>query len=693
MWDVLAALPSAVTEAFTFSAIFYLLAGSLLGFVFGALPGLGGVAAMALLIPFSYSMDPHNAMMMFAGAMGAVAFGGSIPAILLNVPGTPQNMASAFDGYPMAQQGKAGQAIGASATSAVVGSLFGVILLVVLIPMVRSIILSFGPPEFLMLILFGLISIPLLTGKNFIGGMLAGCFGLSLSFIGFSGTLGVLRYNFGTMYLFEGLGLTTVVMGLFAVSQAIELIFSGGTILDKSSKIETKMSDVLEGIKAPFRFWKTTLRSSSMGTLIGIIPGMGGVIANIYAWVAAAQASPNKDKFGTGEVEGVVASESAINAKDGGALLPTLAFGIPGSGEMAILMSALILQGIAPGPQLLRERLDLAWALILGLILSNVIVSFVGILSAKHVAKIAAVRGSILGPIIICASLLGALAMFNQPVDMFVTLLFGVVGYLMDKYDLSKVTLVLGFILGDLAEISYSQSMMISDGNLGIFVSRPISLFLLLLIVGLIALVKFILPALRRRKAHPAEQDVAATTTETPQEKSGEPNLLPFWKNLGFYFVLAIVVWFTVVIVVGSRYPVDALMFPLSVSVLGIALGILTLLCFMFRNVATAYGKVQGSQLFDTSQLKGTKKNGGSGKSLPPLPALLALICWYVGAALLFLGFGYLPGTAIFLFAFLLLYARLPLATCAALTLCVSALVWIIFTLSLGVPPLSGFLA
>ena len=687
MWEVLSAMPGAFTAAFDPLGIMYLLAGTVLGFVFGVLPGLGGVTALALLIPFSYGMEQYHAMLLFTGSMGAVPLGGSISAILLNVPGTPQNVATAFDGYPLARQGKAGLAIGSAAAAASLGALFSLVLLILLIPMVRSIILSFGPPEFLMLILFGLVSIPLLTGRNFITGLIAGCIGLSLSFIGFSGTSGVLRYNFGTMYLYDGLELTTVVMGLFAVSQAIDLVFTGGTVADKSITIQTKLSDVLEGVKMVFRYKKTFVRSSILGTIIGIIPGMGGVIANIFAWIVASQSSPRKAFFGKGEVEGVIASEAAVNAKDGGALLPTLAFGIPGSGEMAVLMGAFILQGIAPGPQFLRDRMDIAWAIILGLLFSNIITSIFGVLAARHMAKLTAVKGSIIAPIIVCASLMGALATRNEPIDMFVTLFFGFIGYVMDKYDFSKVTMVLGFILGRLAEISFSQGMMISGNDPSIFVTRPIALGLLISLVLLVVYMQVVVPLRRRLKLKTAGQ------AGGPAAKKARSGKQQYWTSLGFYFSLLVLAWFAAVVALGFTYPRRAQLFPLSVGLFTLPLVALTVLGYLSPRVADALGSIKGSQLFDLSladELKATVGKAQKGKL--NVGAFFTIVLWFLGAGVLFYTLGYLPGTAVFMFAFLKYYAGHGLKLSLALTAASSAAIWFIFSFCLGISPLSELL-
>ncbi len=267
------------------------------------------------------------------------------------------------------------------------------------------------------------------------------------------------------------------------------------------SRVQTehKFSDVLEGIKSVFRHKTAFFRSSAIGTLIGIIPGMGGTIANTIAWIVGAQTSPKGHLYGTGEIEGVICSESANNAKDGGALLPTIAFGVPGSAEMAILLAAFILHGIVPGPELLTKQLDLVWVLIFGLLFSNIIVAIFGILTAKYTAKLTAIRGDIIAALVFCISLVGAFAFRGQKLDAVMALIFGILGYFMAKYDFSRVTMAFGLILGSIAEVSFWQSLRMSDIGAGIFFQRPISLILFLLTVFSVVIVQA-LPRLRRKR-------------------------------------------------------------------------------------------------------------------------------------------------------------------------------------------------
>jgi len=473
------------------STLGYVFIGTTAGLIFGVLPGLGGVAALAILLPLTYGMKPMVAMFFLASVMGAVPFGGSITAILLNTPGTPMNAATCLDGHPMARKGEARKALGIAATASGLGALFGILILLAILPAVRRIILLFGPPEFFVLILFGLATVALAAKGSFLKGLVAGGIGILLSLVGYSEVFGGLRFTYGSEYLWDGFSLVPVLVGIFAVGELINYAMRGGTI----AAVKTSSSGrILDGVKEVLRHKACFLRSSAIGTIIGIIPGVGGTAANFIAYIVAKQRASDPESFGTGNPEGVVASEAANNAKDGGALLPTVGFGIPGSAEMAILLGAFILHGLTPGPMLVKEHLDIVLALILGLVTSNIIASTLGLLTANGLARITRVNVKYIVPIVLAFCFVGAYAMREDIWDVLVTLVFGFFGYGMIRHGFSQVCLVIGFVLGVLAEKSFHQSLMMAYGSYSIFFSRPISLFLILLLLFLI-----IVPFIRKR--------------------------------------------------------------------------------------------------------------------------------------------------------------------------------------------------
>ena len=476
MFDQVGVALSALWDPITIGYIFL---GSAAGLVFGILPGLGGTTAIAILLPLTYGKNPIVAMFFLAAVMGAVPFGGSISAILLNTPGTPQNAATCFDGHPMARQGHAKKAIGISATASGLGGLFGLLVILLLLPIVRRVVLLFGPPEFFLLVLFGLTTVAIAAKGDFLKGLMASCIGILLSLIGFSPIFGVLRFTFGSDHLWDGIPLIPFLIGIFAISELIHYAISGGMIAFQGV---SKGGSVFDGVKEVFKHKICFFRSSAIGTIIGIIPGIGGVAANFIAYIVAKERSKHPDTFGKGNPEGVVAAESANNAKDGGSLLPTVGFGIPGSAEMAVLLGAFILHGLEPGPLLIKEHPDIVLALVIGLVLSNIIASGFGLLSGNFFAVITRINVQYIIPVVLVLCFVGSYAFRENIWDVFISLIFGIFGYGLRRYGFSNICVVIGFILGIMAERSFQQSLMVSIGSYSIFWSSIVSIILIILL-------------------------------------------------------------------------------------------------------------------------------------------------------------------------------------------------------------------
>jgi len=476
----------AVNHVFIPVNLAYVFLGSIIGLLFGILPGLGGVIALALALPFSFGMPPHAAMLFFSAIMGSIAFGGSVTAILLNTPGTAPNAATCLDGYPMAQQGQGNKALGISATSCALGAIFGLIVLILLLPLVRMIVLMFGPPEFFWMIVFGLVTVALAAKGSFFKGITAGGVGILLSLVGFSPVFGVLRFSFGSKYyLWDGIELISLVIGLFAISEVINYYIKGGSIATKGA---TGGGKVLDGVKEVFRHKRCLLRSSVIGVIVGIIPGVGGTVANFVAYVVAKERSKHPETFGTGNPEGIIAAESSNDAKDGGALLPTVGFGIPGSAECAVLLGAFILHGLVPGPLLIKNHMDIVFTLILGLFISNIIASTFGLLAANILVKVTFVNVRYIAPIVIILCFVGAYAVRENFWDVIAAIIFGIIGYGMMKFGYPIVCLVIGYILGIMAETAFHQSLMIASGSYKIFFARPTSLVLVSVLIVVLVL-------------------------------------------------------------------------------------------------------------------------------------------------------------------------------------------------------------
>ncbi len=479
-----------------------LLLGTLLGACFGALPGLGAILSMAVALPFSYGMDSMHAMFMFAGVMSAGAFGGSVPAILLNTPGTAQNAATCLDGYPMARRGEGGRAIAISATACFVGSLGGVVVTLLLIPVVKPLIYSFGPPEYFWLTAFGLVTITVAARGNMIKGLIGGGIGLLLASVGYTEMFGVLRYTMGSEYLWDGIPLVPFLVGVFAVSELFIYSARGGStarLADDAPTINWRKQS-LQGIKDVVTRPLQAVRAAMVGAGIGLIPGLGGPVASFVSYAVAMKRSKHSEEFGQGSPEGLIGCETANDAKDGGALLPTVAFGIPGSPDQAILLGGFILHGLQPGPLLMRDHMDIVYALLFGIVLSQVVLSGIGLLSAPVIARFSVLPSRAIAPFVLVLVFVGTYMVRSNILDIALAIAAGVFGYMMRRYKFPLITVVMGFILGPLAENAFLQSLQMADWSYVIFFQRPVGVVLFLLILLIL-----VFPVVRHRigrKAH-----------------------------------------------------------------------------------------------------------------------------------------------------------------------------------------------
>ena len=460
--------------------------GTLLGVIFGVIPGLGSVIAMTLIMPFTFGWDPIVAMYVFAGIIGTASTGGAVPAILLNPPGTIANVCTTFDGFPMTRRGEGGRAIGLAATASGLGTLFSIVVLAALLPVAKLLILWFTPPDFFWMVILGLIAVTFASRQNMVKGLAAGGVGILLSLIGFSSVFGVRRYTLGSEYLWDGIEIVPLVIGFFALSELMVYTSRGGTIAQDAKVNLGGMKQILRGALEVFQHKAILFRGSIIGTVIGSIPGAGGAVANFLSYSTAKQASKNPELFGTGHPAGVVASESANDAKDGGILLPTLTFGIPGNGEMVILMAAFILHGIQPGRDLLVNRLDIVWAIILGVIGAQILTTIVILAGGAWLAKISLVPVKYIAPFVAILSLIGVYAVRSNIWDVLLAIFAALVGFFMRKAGFPLITLIIGFVLGHLAEEKFTQSLQISQGDYSIFFTRPVSIILLIAIVSML---------------------------------------------------------------------------------------------------------------------------------------------------------------------------------------------------------------
>jgi len=474
-------------------SIFFMSIGTLFGIMCGALPGLGPSMAVILLLPFTYTMDPIVAIVTLVAVNVGAQAGGSISSILLRVPGTPSAIATTFDGYPMAMQGKAGRALGLAFTASVIGSIFSAIAMLIATPLLANVALRFQSAEFFSLALLGLSCISSLGAKNQVKSLFAACLGLLLSTVGLDSINGVERFTFGLEFLLNGIDFIPVMIGAYAIAEVYDMI-------GKGTYSETSETSVLKGAKFEFiklkdiiEKWKTYLKGSIIGTIVGIIPAAGGSIAAFIAYSEEVRSSKNPEKFGTGVEEGIIAPESSNNACVGGSLVPTLTLGIPGSPVAAIIMAAFMLHGLTPGPLLVKQQPAMLQSIFFGIIVSSLLLFIFGKIVAKEFTKILKLPYPLLAMMIMVLGILGAYSLRNNLADVFIVFVFSFVGYFFNKFHYSTSSFILGLVLGRIAENSMRKQLIISSGSWLGFVTRPISLGILIL-----ALVAFLSPYYRK---------------------------------------------------------------------------------------------------------------------------------------------------------------------------------------------------
>lgn len=428
----------------------FLFLGALLGLILGILPGIGGVAGTAILIPFTFGMDPVTAFAFLLGLASTTATGDPIPAILFGIPGGAGSAATVLDGLPMARRGEAGRALSAAYMSSLMGGLFGAALMAVSLPLIRPLVLAVGSPELLALAVLGISMVAVLSGNTPLRGLAAGAFGLMLAMVGTDPQTGTQRWTLDSVYLWEGVPLIPVVLGLFALPELCDLAISRTAISGKMFEVK---GGRWEGAKDCFRHWWLILRCSWIGSFFGAIPGIGAAIIDWLAYGHALRTEKGaQQSFGTGDVRGVIASESANNAKEGGALVPTVAFGVPGSAGMAVLIGAFAVHGMIPGPDMLTKHLNVTYSMVWSVALANIVGAGLCYLFSTKFALLATLRYTLILPSVLSIVYVGAFSGSRQWGDLFVLLAFGALGWIMKQMKWPRPPLLLGFVLGDLFE-------------------------------------------------------------------------------------------------------------------------------------------------------------------------------------------------------------------------------------------------
>lgn len=457
---------------FTWPTIAYLLLGVFIGMWIGAVPGLGGVVGLVLLLPFTYAMEPVPAFALLMGLYAVTSSSDTIAAIMLGIPGSVASQATILDGYPLAKKGEAARAFGAAYTVSAFGGVFGAVLMAASLPFILPIIFAFGLPEFLMLALLGLTMVGVLSGGSIAKGLIVAAFGLLLTTVGYAEATGVPRFHLGREYLLDGLPLVPVVLGLFGIPELLEMAVKD-TSISRVQLSESRDAGMLRGIRDVFQHRWLTLRSSLVGTYVGILPGLGGSIVDWIAYGHAVQSARDKSQFGKGDIRGVIAPEAANNSSRAGALIPTVAFGIPGSPGAAILLSALVIKGLQPGPDMLSINLDLTFSMIWDIVFANILVAAALMLLTRQVSKIAFLPAHSIVPGVMVVLLMGAWVATSSMGDWWTCLAMGVLGYAMKQGGWPRPPLILALVLGGLIEYNFHLTMRSYEG-LGWMYQRPI---------------------------------------------------------------------------------------------------------------------------------------------------------------------------------------------------------------------------
>lgn len=617
-------------------AFFFMVVGIFIGFWVGILPGLGGAATLALMLPFIYNMDPTSAFAFLLGSNAVTATTGDITSILFGVPGEGTTASTIVDGHPMAKKGEAGRALGAALMSSLVGAIFGAFVLAAAIPVAAPLVLSIGSPEFFMLALLGITFVGSLSGGNIIKGLLAGGLGLMISTIGLDPIRGVPRFTFEgilgqgpSIFLWDGIALVSVTIGLFAIPEIIDLAVKGTSIARERGG---KLGGVMEGVKDTFRHWWLVLKCSALGAYVGILPGVGGGTAQWVAYAYAVQSSPDKERFGKGAVEGVLGPGAANNSTRGGDLITTVAFGIPSSVSTAILFGAFLIQGIVPGPDMLNpaKHLTLTFSFVWIIIVSNMITVAVCFLFLNQLAKITNIRGTVIIPFLLVLIYLGGFTVKNSFGDMILVLLFGALGWLMVQFDWQRPPLLVGLVLGTITE----RNFWISTRAYGMdWLTHPGVLIIAALIVGAIG---YSIRQMQREKKRPR-----AVSPEAAPEPEIVMLTSPIYRPLFALFFVAVFVY-----VLRETYyeilPVEerAALFPM---VLGIPCLVLAFAAF-------------GQELFYALRNPAGAKNPRAMPSPGELAVLkrraISIVAWTLGffLAIWLLGFVLAVPAGIFLY-------------------------------------------
>jgi putative tricarboxylic transport membrane protein len=631
-----------------------LLLGVLIGLAIGVLPGLNGIVGIAMLIPFTYNMDQHSAMALLLGMAAVITSSDFITAVLFGVPGHVGAAATVIDGHAMAKKGEAGRAFGAGFASSLAGGLVGALVLGVSLPFLRPVLLAIGSPELLAFTLFGLSMVATLSGRAPLKGLTAAGLGLMLSMIGSRSESGTLRWTFDTLYLYDGLPLVPVTLGLFAMPELCELAVARKRIAGLHAA-DIGMSSQWEGVRDVARHWWLVLRCSILGTGLGAIPGIGSSVIDWIAYGYAQRSEKNPETFGTGDVRGVIAPESSNNAKEGGHLVPTIAFGVPAGASMAILLGAFLMHGLNPGPDMLTKHLDVTYTIVWSLTLAHVIGALICLSCSRWLAKVSTVRPEILLPIVLALVFVAAFEGSHDWGDLGVLFGFGIVGWLMKRLGWPRPPMVLGLVIGGIFErYLYISTSLYGAG----WLLRPV-------VVAILALVAWAL-------FRPLSEIAVNVVREIRQARL---HRLRFGGSAAF--TLGVIAFIIAAIVLSFGWPAVAKPVPLTACYMALTAAVLNLVNELFGEARAPVGNADGGVGAKAVEL-----------GVDPATARRLAFVYFAWLAVFLLGIwlvGFIPAIALFVFAYMCLGFGEPAWRSLIFAVATALLAWGLFDRLLAV--------
>jgi putative tricarboxylic transport membrane protein len=633
-----------------------LVGGVLLGLALGCMPGLGGVVALAVLIPFTYHLDAQSSFALLLGVASVATTSDLIPAVLFGVPGTVGAAATVIDGHQMARQGRAGHAFGAGFVSAAMGGLFGALVLALAIPLLQPVMLAVGSPELLAFSIFGLSMVATLSGRAPLKGLTAAGIGLMISMIGSGTQTGTLRWTFGWLYLFDGIPLIPVTLGLFALPELADLAIRRKKIASTTGG-KVVLSNQWEGVRDVLRNWRLVLKCSALGTGLGVIPGIGSSVIDWIVYGYALRTEKHPERFGQGDVRGVIAPESSNNAKEGGHLVPTIAFGVPAGASMTLLLGAFLLHGLTPGPDMLTKNLDVTYSIIWSLTLAHLLGTSICLVGARQLARFAEMRHQILLPMILPIVFIATFQATRSWGDLYFLFIFGTIGWIMKRFDWPRPPMVLGFVLGPIFERYLFLSTEIYGAD---WVLRPI-------VIGIAVLIAW---ALYR----PLKETATKLGHEFRHIRQSHPRL-----TARSWFTLCFIALIVGAIVTSAGWPPIEQMVPRTACWAALLFAILNLITEIF-----------GADL--VAPVLGGPGAAHAAAEDPGLPSgvvthrAIEFFGWLAGLVALASLIGFIPAIAVFVFLYMGFGFHEPITRTVIFAVAMGVFCWAVFDRGLAVP-------